>query len=141
MFDCIRLWRMIVLSKSGPDITCKYSASICFSLRAGLILYTDNQAPVVLWTCVEAAVGIVAACLPNLRPLFRIGGSGFWSQIRYGSKGSGKSHLNTATTATTATTTTTTSTNLSLQKGPLDSHVAEEGIETHRYSDIVREKC
>ncbi|KAJ5089758.1 hypothetical protein N7532_008442 [Penicillium argentinense] len=114
IFDCVRLWRMIVLSESGPDIT-------------------YNQAPVVMWTCIEAAVGIVAACLPNLRPLFKFGGRGFWSQLRSGSRGSGKSHLNTNTT-----TTTTTSTNLSIQKGPLNSHVTEQGIEIHRYSDIIR---
>lgn len=107
--------------------------------NTGLIFYAVNQAPVVLWTCVEAAVGIVAACLPNLRPLFKLGRPGFWSQLRSGSKGSGKSHLNTATTATT--TTTTSSTNMSVQKGPLDSHAAEQGVEIHRYSDIVREKC
>ncbi|KAJ5220984.1 uncharacterized protein N7469_009871 [Penicillium citrinum] len=115
IFDCIRLWRMIILSNAGPDIT-------------------YHQAPVVLWTCVESAVGIVAACLPNLRPLFKTGGPGFWSQLRSRSKVSGKSHLNTNTT------TTTTSTNPSLQKGPLDSHALEEGIEVHRYSDIIREK-
>ncbi|KAJ5387566.1 hypothetical protein N7509_010107 [Penicillium cosmopolitanum] len=118
IFDCVRLWRMIILSRSGPDIT-------------------FNQAPVVLWTCVEAAVGIVAACLPNLRPLFKIGRPGFWSQLRSGSKGSGNSHLN----KTTTTTTTTSSTNMSVQRGPLDSHAAEQGVEIHRYSDIVREKC
>ncbi|KAJ5758096.1 uncharacterized protein N7511_006790 [Penicillium nucicola] len=42
----------------------------------------DNQVPVVVWTCLEATVGIIAACLPNLRPLFQLGKSGFWSHIR-----------------------------------------------------------
>lgn len=63
IFDCFRLNAMIDLVKQGPDIT-------------------YNQVPVIVWTCVEAAVGITAACLPNLRPLFKIGHRNFWSQIR-----------------------------------------------------------
>ncbi|KAJ5617873.1 hypothetical protein N7537_002987 [Penicillium hordei] len=63
IFDCFRLNAMIELVRQGPDIT-------------------YNQVPVIVWTCIEAAVGITAACLPNLRPLFKIGHRNFWSQIR-----------------------------------------------------------
>ncbi|KXG53624.1 uncharacterized protein PGRI_006740 [Penicillium griseofulvum] len=63
IFDIFRLNAMIKLVEAGPDIT-------------------YNQVPVIVWTCIEAAVGITAACLPNLRPLFTIGKRNFWSQIR-----------------------------------------------------------
>ncbi|KAJ5162129.1 hypothetical protein N7492_007521 [Penicillium capsulatum] len=112
IFDIVRLVAMIRLTKAGPDIT-------------------YNQVPVVAWTCIEAAVGIVAACLPNLRPLFRFGDRGFWSQLRSSSHGSKKAMLGTATTDSSG--------NNSLQKGPLDSCTAEEGIEIHRYSAHMRE--
>ncbi|KGO67163.1 hypothetical protein PITC_020690 [Penicillium italicum] len=63
IFSCFRLQAMIRLVDLGPDIT-------------------YNQVPVIVWTCIEAAVGITAACLPNLRPLFKLGRRNFWSQIR-----------------------------------------------------------
>lgn len=44
--------------------------------------FIDNEVPAAAWTCLEAAVGIVAACLPNLRPLMKLGLRGFWSQLR-----------------------------------------------------------
>ncbi|KAJ5432948.1 uncharacterized protein N7458_012104 [Penicillium daleae] len=47
IFDIVRLISLIDLSKAGDDITC-------------------------VWTCIEPAVGIVAACLSNMRPLFKI---------------------------------------------------------------------
>lgn len=47
-----------------------------------LTVSPDNQVPVIVWTCIEAAVGITAACLPNLRPLFKLGRHNFWSQVR-----------------------------------------------------------
>ncbi|PYH88358.1 integral membrane protein [Aspergillus ellipticus CBS 707.79] len=56
-FDVIRLVAMIDLMHAGPDIT-------------------YNQVPVAVWTCIEAAVGITAACLSHLRPLFNIR---FWA--------------------------------------------------------------
>ena len=90
--------------------------------------------PVVMWTCTEAGVGIIAACLPNLRPLFKTGGRGFWSQLRSLSYGSSKAHLNSDSTGTTSS-----SGHRSLRKGPVDSCVAEEGIEIHRYSTIIGE--
>ncbi|KAJ5676099.1 hypothetical protein N7462_008996 [Penicillium macrosclerotiorum] len=110
IFDIVRLVAMIHLTRVGPDIT-------------------YNQVPVVVWTCIEAAVGIVAACLPNLRPLFKIEGRGFWSQLRSFSHGSSRKALNTSTASTSG--------NMSIQKGPIDSCVAEEGIEIHRYSAII----
>ncbi|KAJ5503478.1 hypothetical protein N7463_006352 [Penicillium fimorum] len=63
IFSIFRLNAMINLVNMGPDIT-------------------YNQVPVIVWTCMEAAVGITAACLPNLRPLFKLGNRNFWSQIR-----------------------------------------------------------
>ncbi|OJJ36988.1 hypothetical protein ASPWEDRAFT_437081 [Aspergillus wentii DTO 134E9] len=54
---------MIKLTQAGPDVT-------------------YYQAPAALWTCIEAAVGITAACLSNLRPLFKLGYRGVWSHIR-----------------------------------------------------------
>jgi hypothetical protein len=34
-------------------------------------LTSDDQVPASVWTCIEPAVGIVAACLSNMRPLFK----------------------------------------------------------------------
>lgn len=52
---------------------------------------TRAQAQVFLWSSVEPAFGIVSACLPNLRPLFRLakrnlssGGTGNQSSRDYG---------------------------------------------------------
>ncbi|KAB8072614.1 hypothetical protein BDV29DRAFT_202233 [Aspergillus leporis] len=63
IFDIVRLIAMINLTRAGPDLT-------------------YNQVPVVVWTCIEAAVGITAACLSNLRPLFKLSRVRLWSQIR-----------------------------------------------------------
>ncbi|KAE8418976.1 hypothetical protein BDV36DRAFT_308230 [Aspergillus pseudocaelatus] len=65
IFDIVRLVAMIDLTRSGPDVT-------------------YNQVPVVVWTCIEATVGIIAACLPNLKPLFKLSRGSFWSQLRSG---------------------------------------------------------
>ena len=92
-----------------------------------------------MWTCVEAAVGIVAACLPNLRPLFKFSDRGFWTQLRSSITGSKKSNNESKNTGT-GNSTTCSSGNPSIQKGPLDSCHAEEGIEIHRYSAIINEK-
>lgn len=119
---------MIRMTKAGPDITCK-THSMFPSERLLTLNDLDNQVPVVAWTCIEASVGIVAACLPNLRPLFRFGERGFWSQIRSTSQGSKKAMLDTATTNTSGN---------SIEKGPLDSYVSEEAGETHRYSAYMR---
>ncbi|GIK05409.1 hypothetical protein Aspvir_009518 [Aspergillus viridinutans] len=62
IFDIVRLVAMIEFTKAGPDIT-------------------YNQIPVVVWTCIEAAVGITAACLPNLKPLFKVAHRQFWARI------------------------------------------------------------
>ncbi|PYH98146.1 hypothetical protein BO71DRAFT_395604 [Aspergillus ellipticus CBS 707.79] len=50
-FDTVRLVTLIRMSKAGNDIT-------------------YNQVPASVWTCIEPAVGITAACLSNMRPLF-----------------------------------------------------------------------
>ncbi|PWY87371.1 integral membrane protein [Aspergillus heteromorphus CBS 117.55] len=50
-FDIVRLVTMIELSRAGDDIT-------------------YNEVPASVWTCIEPAVGITAACLSNMRPLF-----------------------------------------------------------------------
>ncbi|KAJ5936157.1 integral membrane protein [Penicillium verhagenii] len=124
IFDTVRLWVMIRLTKQGPDIT-------------------FNQAPVAMWTCLEGAVAIVGACLPNLRPLFRFSARGFWSQLR-SSRASSKAHLNSNTTNTTATTitmnTTSSSGDHNISKPVFNTHVSDEGtqgIEIHRYSKYM----
>ncbi|RAK99578.1 uncharacterized protein BO80DRAFT_119173 [Aspergillus ibericus CBS 121593] len=50
-FDIVRLVTLIELSQAGNDIT-------------------YNQVPASVWTCIEPCVGITAACLSNMRPLF-----------------------------------------------------------------------
>ncbi|KAF5864577.1 hypothetical protein ETB97_007410 [Aspergillus alliaceus] len=75
IFDIVRLLAMIALTKAGSDIT-------------------YNQVPVVVWTCIEAAVGITAACLSNLRPLFQLSRVQFWSQLRSSEAQSAKQPLN-----------------------------------------------
>lgn len=98
-----------------------------------------------MWTCLEAAVGIVGACLPNLRPLFKCSGGNFWSQIR-SSRGSSKAHLNSNTTNTThtsntaSTSETLTNETMVIAKPQLNTHVSDEGtqgIEVHRYSKYI----
>ena len=137
IFDIVRLVAMLNLTKQGDDITCK---SVSPSVKQDHFLtqvVTDNQMPVVMWTCTEAGVGIIAACLPNLRPLFSTKGQGFWSVLRSsrrGSRGSSKAYLSSGNTATSSSTG-----GRSLVKGPVDSCVAEEGIEIHRYSKLVGE--
>jgi hypothetical protein len=106
----------------------------CLCILTILAIRIDYQMPVVMWTCTEAGVGIIAACLPNLRPLFKTGSRSFWSQLRSFSHGSSKAHLNSDISGTTNS-----SGNRSFQKGPVDSCVAEEGIEVHRYSSIIGE--
>ncbi|KAJ5232633.1 hypothetical protein N7468_005589 [Penicillium chermesinum] len=122
VFDIVRLWVMIGLTHSGPDIT-------------------YQQAPVAMWTCLEGAVAIVGACLPNFRPLFRFSQRGFWSQLRSSGQQSGKTLLNSNTTNTTSTTVTSPTSgsqwSANLKKPSLMSHVTEDGtqgIEIHRYS-------
>lgn len=41
---------------------------------------TDNQVNSSVWTCIEPAVGIVAACLSNMRPLLRAIHQKFWKK-------------------------------------------------------------
>ncbi|KAE8153804.1 hypothetical protein BDV25DRAFT_136554 [Aspergillus avenaceus] len=65
IFDIVRLTAMIELTQSGPDIT-------------------YNQIPMVAWTCIEAAAGITAACLSNLRPLFKLSKRRFWTKGQSG---------------------------------------------------------
>lgn len=86
-----------------------------------------------VWTCDEAAVGIVAACLPNLRPLFKVGGRGFWSQLRSFSQRSGK-----VTSDTTTNTDTSTSASRSSIAKPVESYMTKDGGEINRYSDYMR---
>ncbi|GKZ96389.1 hypothetical protein AnigIFM59636_010635 [Aspergillus niger] len=72
IFDILRLVAMIELTQAGPDIT-------------------YNQVPVVVWTCMEAAVGITAACMSHIRPLFNLK---LWSRIRYSGQEPGKGSTN-----------------------------------------------
>ncbi|KAJ5765374.1 hypothetical protein N7520_004933 [Penicillium odoratum] len=127
IFDIVRLWVMIELTKAGPDIT-------------------YNQAPTAMWTCLEAAVAIVGACLPNLRPLFKFSTRGFWTQLR-SSRGSSKAHLNSDNTSNMNNTNNTHNTHKasssednSMIKPGLAAHIFESGtpgIETHRYSNYM----
>ncbi|KAG0157579.1 hypothetical protein PDIDSM_4764 [Penicillium digitatum] len=57
IFDIIRLVVLIQLSTQGEDITSS------------------------VWTCIEPAVGIVAACLSNMRPLFKVMHTKVWSRL------------------------------------------------------------
>ncbi|OQE10268.1 hypothetical protein PENVUL_c004G08074 [Penicillium vulpinum] len=62
IFDIIRLVVLIKLSTQGEDIT-------------------YNQVPASVWTCIEPAVGIVAACLSNMRPLFKVMHTKVWPRL------------------------------------------------------------
>ncbi|KAJ5101914.1 hypothetical protein NUU61_004136 [Penicillium alfredii] len=66
VFDIVRLVALVDLSKSGTDIT-------------------YNQVNASVWTCIEPAVGIVAACLSNMLPLFKLVHGKFWTRV--GSRG------------------------------------------------------
>ncbi|KAJ5339665.1 hypothetical protein N7452_006393 [Penicillium brevicompactum] len=61
-FDIVRLVVLIELASAGADVT-------------------YNQVPASVWTCIEPAVGIVAACLANMRPLFKLMHTKVWSRI------------------------------------------------------------
>ncbi|KAJ5356136.1 hypothetical protein N7517_010745 [Penicillium concentricum] len=78
IFDIIRLVVLIQLSTQGEDIT-------------------YNQVPASVWTCIEPAVGIVAACLSNMRPLFKVLHTKVWSRLssQYATNTSstGESHI------------------------------------------------
>ncbi|RHZ49386.1 uncharacterized protein CDV56_103538 [Aspergillus thermomutatus] len=76
VFDIVRLITLIELSKAGDDIT-------------------YNQVQSSVWTCIEPAVGIVAACLINMRPIFTqyMVKFNWWTRWR-SSKGSSKDALN-----------------------------------------------
>lgn len=140
IFDIVRLWVMIGLTNSGPDITCKYFPPAIHSKKDTPLLAADNQAPVAMWTCLEGAVGIIGACLPNLRPLFRFGQKGFWTQLRSSSQRSGKTLLKSNDTNITGTTITSSTGGYSIKKPGLMSHVTDEGtdgIEIHRYSRYI----
>ncbi|CAI7608044.1 unnamed protein product [Penicillium discolor] len=62
IFDIIRLVVLIELSTKGDDIT-------------------YNEVPASVWTCIEPAVGIFAACLSNMRPLFKVMHTKVWSRL------------------------------------------------------------
>ncbi|CAG7951392.1 unnamed protein product [Penicillium olsonii] len=61
-FDIVRLVVLIDLAEKAEDIT-------------------YDQVPASVWTCIEPAVGIVAACLANMRPLFNFMHVKVWSKI------------------------------------------------------------
>ncbi|CAG7918512.1 unnamed protein product [Penicillium olsonii] len=109
VFSVFRLQAMIRLADLGPDIT-------------------YNQVPVVVWTCVEAAVGITAACLPNLRPLFKLGHRNFWSNVRPSSNSSGNTLVEPETIRS----------NLSSQKKPLGSYTDEGSVEVGQYKEYTK---
>ncbi|CAG8160985.1 unnamed protein product [Penicillium nalgiovense] len=119
IFDIFRLNAMIRLVEQGPDIT-------------------YNQVPVIVWTCIEAAVGITAACLPNLRPLFKLGHRNFWSQI---SSSKNVSEISDRTlVGSTHPGCTVTSTITSNHKKS-DSYTVRQTFEMPRYEDYKDEKA
>lgn len=126
VFSVFRLQAMIRLADLGPDITCKYCRGCVIDVSALLIPRIDNQVPVVVWTCIEAAVGITAACLPNLRPLFKLGHRSFWSQARSSSNTSGKTLVESQTSRST----------VSQQKEPFG--FVEESVEVAQYEDYTK---
>ncbi|KAJ6139715.1 hypothetical protein N7471_006201 [Penicillium samsonianum] len=74
IFDIIRLVVLIQLSTQGDEIT-------------------YNQVPASVWRCIDPAVGIVAACLTNMRHLFKATNTKVWSRLfgRYITSTSGTS--------------------------------------------------
>ncbi|OQD85129.1 hypothetical protein PENANT_c011G05538 [Penicillium antarcticum] len=62
IFDIIRLVVLVQLSEKGSDVT-------------------YDQVPASVWTCIEPAVGIVAACLSNMRPLFKFIHTKVWTKL------------------------------------------------------------
>ncbi|KAJ6045004.1 uncharacterized protein N7446_003205 [Penicillium canescens] len=113
VFDIARLYAMIKLLDAGPDIT-------------------YHQVPVVVWTCIEATVGIIAACLPNLRPLFKLGKSGFWSQLRSTGRTSERTLVSNKSGTMNSN-----ETMSSIQKpNTVTSYVAEESIEIAGYNNF-----
>lgn len=84
-FDIVRLVALIDLSKSGDDATCMYSLSIplyeAIIVKMMLIFITDNEVQSSVWTCIEPAVGITAACLSNMRPLFKVSHDKVWVNL------------------------------------------------------------
>ncbi|OQE39249.1 hypothetical protein PENCOP_c007G04572 [Penicillium coprophilum] len=119
VFSIFRLYAMIRLVKLGPDIT-------------------YNQVPVIVWTCMEAAVGITAACLPNLRPLFKLGNRNFWSQIR--SSNSNVSEMSDRTLVSSNNTGTMTTTITSCHKKH-DSFVIQKHFDEPPYQTYKDEKA
>lgn len=71
IFDIIRLVALIELSEAGPDIT-------------------YNQVNASVWTCIEPCVGITAACLSNMRPLFNMLPDVPWRKFSFRSLTSGR---------------------------------------------------
>ncbi|KAJ5543393.1 hypothetical protein N7535_005821 [Penicillium sp. DV-2018c] len=116
VFDIFRLQAMIRLVDLGPDIT-------------------YNQVPVVVWTCIEAAVGITAACLPNLRPLFKLGSRNFWSTLRSSKHVSENTLVTTASGSTIAASTQ--SQSAAEKQKQFDTFVAQDSTEVAKYSDLT----
>lgn len=46
--------------------------------RRKLTWVIDNEVQSSVWTCIEPAVGITAACLSNMRPLFKVAHEKVW---------------------------------------------------------------
>ncbi|KAJ5607298.1 hypothetical protein N7537_003917 [Penicillium hordei] len=65
IFDTIRLVVLIELSTKGDHITCTHNKEVSTSV----------------WTCIEPAVGIIASCLSNMRPLFKVMHTKVWSRL------------------------------------------------------------
>lgn len=71
VFDVIRLVAMLEFNASHEDITGKHSAH-GGNRTAEILTLKVSIIDATVWTIVEPAVGIFAASLSNLRPLFRL---------------------------------------------------------------------
>lgn len=86
----------------------------------------------------EAAVGITAACLPNLRPLFKLGRHNFWSQIRSSNSSNNISERTLVSSSTAGGTVTSTITSNHKKSG---SFVVRQTFEMPPYEDLKDEKA
>ncbi|KAJ5964245.1 uncharacterized protein N7479_004121 [Penicillium vulpinum] len=118
IFDIFRLIAMIKLVEMGPDIT-------------------YNQVPVIVWTCIEAAVGIMAACLPNLRPLFKLGKRNFWSNLRSSNNVSEMSSRTLVSLGNPGGTVT----SIATSHKKSDSYVIHQGLAEPQYEDYKDERA
>lgn len=69
--------------KEGHRYNLCVSPPSIYSVQVHLLTFynVDNQVPASVWTCIEPAVGIVTACLPNMGPLLQRVPRKFWIRM------------------------------------------------------------